>query len=153
MLAQKASGYDVSGRNFHIKREPVYHIAVLGASKPARPVPEPARLVLLGVLADEPARPVPETVQADSRSSSSSGSCNWRTYAPKRLEIGTWKSNEEKNKGKIMKRQCTFDGLMSKYKQQKVNSMNRPLKKEPTPPKQEDQSKKIMVSQVVPPLQ
>jgi hypothetical protein len=50
MLAQQASGYDVGGRNFHIKRELVHHIVVLSAAKPARPVSEPARAVLLGVL-------------------------------------------------------------------------------------------------------
>jgi hypothetical protein len=38
MLAQQALGYDVGGWNFHIKREPVHHIVVMGAAKPARPV-------------------------------------------------------------------------------------------------------------------
>ena len=57
MWAQQASGYDVDGQNFHIKREPMRRIAVLEAAKLARPVP-------LCSLADEPARPVPETGQA-----------------------------------------------------------------------------------------
>ena len=51
MLAQQASGYDIGGRNFHIKLEPMHHIATLEAAKPARPV-------VLCSLADEPARPV-----------------------------------------------------------------------------------------------
>jgi len=57
MLAQQASGYDIGGRNFHIKREPMRRIAILEAAKPAR-------LVLLCSLADEPAKPVLETGQA-----------------------------------------------------------------------------------------
>ena len=52
MWAQQASGYNVTGRNFHIKREPMHRIAVLEAAKPARPVPELARPV------PEPAKPV-----------------------------------------------------------------------------------------------
>jgi hypothetical protein len=71
----------------------------------------------------EPARPV----QAVPTDRVSMCLC---TYVPKRPKIGTWKSNEEKNKGKVVKHQCTFDRLMSKCKKQKVDSMSWPLKKE-----------------------
>jgi hypothetical protein len=57
MWAQQVLGYDVSGWNFLIKRDPIRRIAILEAAKPAR-------LVLLCSLADELARPVPETGQA-----------------------------------------------------------------------------------------
>jgi len=56
MWAQQASCYDIGGRNFHIKREPMRRISFLEAAKPAMPV-------LLCPLADEPARPVSETLQ------------------------------------------------------------------------------------------
>jgi hypothetical protein len=53
-----------------------------------------------------------------------------------------------------MKKQCTFDRLMTKYKQQKADSQNRPLKKESTPPKQEDdKSKQLAVVQPAAPPQ
>ena len=64
MLAQQASGYDIGGWNFHIKREPMHYIATSRSTKLARPVLEPARPILLYVVADEPARPVLETGQA-----------------------------------------------------------------------------------------
>jgi len=51
-----------------------------------------------------------------------------RTFVPHRREIGSWKKNEEK-KGKIVKNQCTIDRLMSKYRQQRTDSKNQPLKK------------------------
>ena len=47
--------------------------------------------------------------------------------------------NEKKNQGEFVKKQCTFDRLMAKYKQQKADSQNRPFKKrESTPSKRED---------------
>jgi hypothetical protein len=58
MLAQQASGYDVGGQNFHIKREPMHYIIASGSAKQAKPAPELAKPVLLCVVADEPARPV-----------------------------------------------------------------------------------------------
>jgi hypothetical protein len=58
MGAQQASGYDVGGRNFHIKREVMHRIAILEVAKLARPAPEPARPVLLCSLVDEPTKPV-----------------------------------------------------------------------------------------------
>jgi hypothetical protein len=52
-------------------------------------------------------------------------------FIPRRLEIGTWKTNEKKNQGELVVRPpCTFDRLMAKYKQDKANSQNQPLKKE-----------------------
>jgi hypothetical protein len=50
---------------------------------------------------------------------------------------------------------CTFDRLMSKYKQQKADSKNRPLKKrESTPPKREDDKTKLLtVMQLAAPTQ
>jgi hypothetical protein len=39
--------------------------------------------------------------------------------------------NEKKNQGELVVRPpCTFDRLMAKYKQEKTDSENRPLKKE-----------------------
>jgi hypothetical protein len=53
-----------------------------------------------------------------------------------------------------MKKQCTFDRLMAKYKQQKANSKNWPLKKESTPPKREDdKSKQLAMMQLAAPPQ
>ena len=76
-----------------------------------------------------------------------------RTFVPCRPEIDTWTSNEVKNAGKVVRRQCAFDKFMSKYKKEKADSMNRLLKKrEPTPPKQEESFMQIVVSQVVTPL-
>jgi hypothetical protein len=41
---------------------------------------------------------------------------------------------------------CTFDRLMAKYRQDKADSQNRPLKKrESTPPKREDDKIKQLV--------
>ena len=70
-----------------------------------------------------------QTGQAGSSGSSSLENSKLRTFVPKRLEFSTWKSNEDKNKGKFVKRQCTFDRLMAKYKKEKADSQNRPLKK------------------------
>jgi hypothetical protein len=51
MLAQQASGYDIGGRNFHIKEKLLRNSAVIaGPPKLARPV--------LLLLLQEPARPV-----------------------------------------------------------------------------------------------
>ena len=99
-----------------------------------------------------PARPVShnsQTGQASSSGSSSPENRKLRTFVPKRPEFGTWKSNKDKNKGKFVKRQCTFDRLMAKYKKEKANSMNRRFKKrEPSLPKQDDRSKQMVVAQV-----
>jgi hypothetical protein len=70
-----------------------------------------------------------QTSQAGSTSPGAPGRCS-RTFKPQRLEIGTWKSNVSKNAGKVVKFRCTFDKLMDKYKKEKVNSLNQPLKKE-----------------------
>jgi hypothetical protein len=79
-----------------------------------------------------------------------------RTFIPHRPEIGTWKTNEKKNQGKFMpKPPCTFDRLMAKYKQEKADSQNRPLKKrESAPPKREDKkNKQLAVMQPAAPIQ
>ena len=52
------------------------------------------------------------------------------TFVPQRPKIGIWKTNEKKNQGERVKKQCAFDRLMAKYKQQKADSKNQPLKKE-----------------------
>ena len=63
--------------------------------------------------------------------------------------------NEKKNQGEFVKKQCTFDRLMAKYKQQKADSQNRPFKKrESTPPKREDDKiKQLAVVQPTAPFQ
>jgi hypothetical protein len=79
-----------------------------------------------------------------------------RTFIPHRPEIGTWKTNEKKNQEKFVpKPSCTFDRLMAKYKQEKADSQNRPLKKrESTPPKREDKkNKQLAVMQPTTPIQ
>jgi hypothetical protein len=55
-------------------------------------------------------------------------------------------TNEAKNVGKLVKYQSTFDTLMSKYKKEKVDSVNWPLKEECLSPKQEEPPKQIVVS-------
>jgi len=64
-----------------------------------------------------------------SNSSDASGVRVLRTFVPQRPEIGTWKTNEKKNQGEFVKKQCTFDRLMAKYKQQKADSQNWLFKK------------------------
>ena len=62
---------------------------------------------------------------ANSPSSSGPGASSVHVlhmFIPQRPEIGTWKTNEKKNPRKLMKKQCTFDRLMIKYKQQKADS-------------------------------
>lgn len=51
------------------------------------------------------------------------------TFQPDRPKIGTWKSNEVNNAGKVVRFQSTVDKLMSKYKKEKADPMNEPLKK------------------------
>lgn len=76
------------------------------------------------------ARPVSKTCQADLGSSRRLWIHLVHTFVPHRSKIGTWKSNEAKNAGTVVKCQSTFDKLMSKYKKEKVDSsVNRPLKK------------------------
>jgi hypothetical protein len=77
---------------------------------------------------------------ADTPISSSLGHSNvqvLRIFVPHRPEIDAWKTNEKKNQGELVVRPpCTFDRLMAKYKQEKTNSKNQPLKKrESTLPK------------------
>jgi hypothetical protein len=49
----------------------------------------------------------------------------------RRLETRTWKSNEAKNAGRVVKYQSTFDRLMSSIRKRRlILYMNQPLKKE-----------------------
>jgi hypothetical protein len=66
--------------------------AVATQQRPARLVPHSSQTSL-------------QTGQAGSSGSSSPDNHKLRTFAPKRPKVGTWKSNEDKNKGKFMKRQ------------------------------------------------
>ena len=103
----------------------------------------------------EPTTPVDLANSPGSNSSSTSGVRVLRTFVPQRPEIGTWKTNEKKNQGEFVKKQCTFDRLMAKYKQQKADFQNRPFKKrESTPPKrEEDKIKQLAVVQPTAPFQ
>lgn len=120
------------------------------ATNPARPAPK-------GGQADNPAQPAPKGGQADFHESGSGPSSVHvlRTFVPQRPEIGTWKTNIEKNKGKIVKKPCTFDRPMAKYKEQKADFKNQPLKtRESTPLRLEDKkTKQLVVSQVAAPVQ
>jgi hypothetical protein len=84
------------------------------------------------------AKPTALVGLADSPGSSSlglSGVQVLRTFVPHRAEIGTWKTNEKKNQGELVVRPpCTFDRLMAKYKKEKADSKNRPLKKRESNP-------------------
>jgi hypothetical protein len=51
-----------------------------------------------------------------------------------------------KNAGKVVKFCCTFDKLIDKYKKEKANSLNRPLKKRERSPPKQDESKQIMLA-------
>jgi hypothetical protein len=44
---------------------------------------------------------------------------------PKRLEIGNWKLNVEKNRGNVPKPKVTFDMLFDKYSKQKAVKSDR----------------------------
>ena len=70
----------------------------------------------------EPTAPVGLANSPGSNNSGASGVRVLRTFVPQRPEIGTWKTNEKKNQGEFVKKQCTFDRLMAKYKQQKADS-------------------------------
>jgi hypothetical protein len=48
------------------------------------------------------------------------------TLKPRRLEIGTWKTNTSKASGRLVKADPTFDKLLSKYVKKKVSPNNRP---------------------------
>ena len=53
-------------------------------------------------------------------------------FKPKRLEVGTWKTNQPKVQGKLATRKPTFGQLLNKYS--KVVQNDRPLKKRPRSP-------------------
>ena len=70
-----------------------------------------------------PVRPVTSTGQTQSRP---------RTFKPKCPEVVTWKVNESKVYGKIVKQKPTFDQLLNQYT--KVVPNDRPLKRRPRSP-------------------
>src|SRR6185436_4374949 len=58
-----------------------------------------------------------------------------RTFKPKRLEVGTWKTNEVNVQGRAANQKPTFNQLLNKYT--KAVQKDRPLKKRPrSPPRQ-----------------
>ena len=69
-----------------------------------------------------PVRPVASTGQTGQPKSRP------KTLKPKSLEVGTWKVNESKVRGKVEKQKLTFDQLLNKYT--KAVPKDRPLKKE-----------------------
>jgi hypothetical protein len=50
------------------------------------------------------------------------------TFKPRRLEIGTWKTNTFKAAGRLVKTGPTFDQLLSKYVKKKAGPSDRPAK-------------------------
>ena len=126
----------------YLKRQRWYETTV-AQQRPARPTPpvgqansstqqgqlvQPTQGVSLADSATtsaksaKPTAPVGLANSPGSNSSGASGVRVLRTFVPQRPEIGTWKTNEKKNLGEFVKKQCTFDKLMAKYKQQKADS-------------------------------
>jgi hypothetical protein len=56
-----------------------------------------------------------------------------RTFKPRRLEIGTWKTNTFKAVGRLVKSGLTFDQLLSKYVKKKAGPSDRPAKQPRSP--------------------
>jgi hypothetical protein len=56
-----------------------------------------------------------------------------RTFKPRRLEIGTWKTNTFKAAGRLVKSGPTFSQLLSKYVKKKVGPIDRPAKRPRSP--------------------
>jgi hypothetical protein len=56
-----------------------------------------------------------------------------RNFKPRRLEIGTWKTNTFKAAGRLVKSGPTFDQLLSKYVKKKVGPSDRPAKRPRSP--------------------
>jgi hypothetical protein len=56
-----------------------------------------------------------------------------RTFKPRQLEIGTWKTNTFKAAGRLVKSGPTFDQLLSKYVKKKVVPSDRPAKRPRSP--------------------
>jgi hypothetical protein len=52
-----------------------------------------------------------------------------RTFKPRRLEIGTWKTNTFKAASRLVKTGLTFDQLLSEYVKKKTNPSDRPAKR------------------------
>jgi hypothetical protein len=56
-----------------------------------------------------------------------------RTFKPRRLEIGTWKTNTFKAVGRLVKTGPTFDQLLSKYVKKKADPSDRQAKRPRSP--------------------
>jgi hypothetical protein len=67
------------------------------------------------------------------RSGSTQDSQRPRTFKPRRLEIGTWKTNTFKAAGRLVKAGPTFDQLLSKYVKKKAGPSDRPAKRPHSP--------------------
>jgi hypothetical protein len=136
----------------HLRKRSLYEM-VAAHQRPTKLTPPVGQADSTSFAANQSAKPTMLVRQANSPGSSSPntfGSSVLRTFVPQRLETGTWKTNEKK-KGRIMKKQCNFDRLMSKYK---TDSENQSLKKgEPIPTKQDDKFKQLVVAQAVAPSQ
>ena len=59
-----------------------------------------------------------------------------RTFKPKRLKVGTWKTNEVKVQGRPTDQKPTFNQLLNKYT--KAGQKDRPLKKRSRSPPRQD---------------
>jgi hypothetical protein len=67
---------------------------------------------------------------------------------PKRPEIGTWKTNQQKRQGTFVKFKPTFDQLLHKYVNQKAVSLNRPQKKRPRSPMHDEGSSRSVFNRL-----
>jgi hypothetical protein len=66
-----------------------------------------------------------------------------RTFKPRRLEIGTWKTNTFKAAGRLAKSGPTFDQLLSKYVKKKAGPSDRPAKRPRSPIREQHQVRPI----------
>jgi hypothetical protein len=65
------------------------------------------------------------------------------TFKPRRLEIGTWKTNTFKAAGRPVKSSPTFDQLISKYVKKKASKNDRPPKRPHSPTQERQQIRPI----------
>jgi hypothetical protein len=77
------------------------------------------------------------------RSDHTQGPQRPRTFKPRRLEIGTWKTNTFKAAGRLVKSGPTFDQLLSKYVKKKAGSSDRPPKRSRLPTQERQQVRPI----------
>jgi hypothetical protein len=64
-------------------------------------------------------------------------------FKPRRLEIGTWKTNMFKAAGRLVKSGPTFDQLLSKYVKKKADPSDRPAKRPRSPIREQHQVRPI----------